>query len=45
MSLDAEVVAISIGKVPLDMQRCKFLTVGLADFTVKLYSLDPETCL
>lgn len=45
ITLDAEIVSISIGKVPNDMQRCKFLTVGLADFTVKLYSLDPETCL
>jgi len=45
INLDAEVVALDIGQVPEDMQRCKFLIVGLADFTVKLYSLDPETCL
>ena len=45
-------VSLDIGSIPEDMQRlfinysrCKFLAVGLSNDTVKLLTLDPETCL
>ena len=45
VTLDAEVVCLDVGQVPEGRQRCKFLAVGLSDNSVKLFSLDPETCL
>jgi splicing factor 3B subunit 3 len=36
---------MSIGEIPKDRQRSKFLACGFIDNTVKLYSLDLESCL
>ena len=40
-----EVTAISIGDIPEGRQRCKFLAVALNDKTIRILSLDPESCL
>jgi splicing factor 3B subunit 3 len=45
ISIDADIIALDIGNIPEDCQRCKFLAVGLSDSTVRLFSLDPESCL
>jgi len=43
--LESEIICLDIGSIPEGRQRCKFLAVGCADSTVKLLSLDLETCL
>jgi splicing factor 3B subunit 3 len=42
---DSEVSCLDIGEVPEGRQRCRFLGAGFADKSVKIYSLDPESCL
>lgn len=42
---DSEVACIDIASVPEGRQRCRFLAVGYMDKTVKIMSLDPESCL
>jgi len=42
---DSEVACIDIADVPEGRQRCRFLAVGYVDKTVKIMSLDPESCL
>ena len=42
---ESEVACIDIGEVPEGRQRCRFLAVGFIDKTVKIMSLDPESCL
>ena len=36
---------IDVGDVPEGRQRCKFLVVGFQDSTVRILSLEPESCL
>ncbi len=43
--MENEVTAIDIGPIEEGRQRCRFLAVGLNDNTVRLLSLDPESCL
>ena len=38
----ADVVCMSLGSVPPGEQRSRFLSVGLADQTVRIISLDPS---
>jgi splicing factor 3B subunit 3 len=42
---DSEIACLDIGDVPEGRQRCRFLAVGYVDKTVKIMSLDPESCL
>ncbi|CDW71789.1 splicing factor 3b subunit 3 [Stylonychia lemnae] len=42
---DSEIACIDIAEVPEGRQRCRFLAVGFVDKTVKIMSLDPESCL
>lgn len=42
---DQEIACLDIGEVPEGRQRCRFLAVGYIDKTVKIMSLDPESCL
>ena len=42
---ESEIACLDIGEVPEGRQRCRFLAVGYADKTVKIMSLDPESCL
>ena len=44
-NMGAEVTAIDIGSIPEERQRCRFLAVATLDNTVKILSLDPESCL
>ncbi|KAI8815119.1 CPSF A subunit region-domain-containing protein [Cladochytrium replicatum] len=39
------VTCVAVGPVPEGKQRCRFLAVGCADNTVRIISLDPDTCL
>ncbi|KAI9006019.1 CPSF A subunit region-domain-containing protein [Gaertneriomyces semiglobifer] len=41
----SNVTCLSIGKVPEGRQRSPFLAVGCEDNTVRVVSLDPDTCL
>ena len=43
--LDGEVTAMDVGAIEVGRQRCRFLAVGLNDNTVRLLSLDPDSCL
>lgn len=43
--MPAEVLCMTLGKVPAGEQRCWFLAVGLSDNTVRIISLDPSDCL
>ena len=43
--MNADVVCMSLGEVPRGEQRCKFLSVGLSDNTVRVICLDPSDCL
>lgn len=45
MNLESEVVCLDIGTIPEGRQRCKFLAVGLSDNTVRMFSLDVDSCL
>ena len=45
LTLDTEVVCMDIASIPEGRQRCKFLAIGLADHSVKVLSLEPESCL
>lgn len=45
LTLESDVVCMDIGSIPEGRQRCKFLAVGLADHSVKVFSLEPESCL
>ena len=42
---EVEVRCIDVGDVPEGRQRCKFLVVGFQDSTVRILSLEPESCL
>eukprot|EP00826_Nyctotherus_ovalis_P022242 TRINITY_DN1730_c0_g1_i1.p1 TRINITY_DN1730_c0_g1~~TRINITY_DN1730_c0_g1_i1.p1 ORF type:complete len:1185 (+),score=333.68 TRINITY_DN1730_c0_g1_i1:138-3692(+) len=42
---ESEIVCLSIGAIPKGRQRCPFLAIGENDRTVKILSLDPESCL
>jgi len=42
---EVDVRCIDIGEVPEGRQRCKFLVVGFQDSTVRVLSLEPESCL
>ncbi|KAL1922827.1 uncharacterized protein VTP21DRAFT_9203 [Calcarisporiella thermophila] len=39
------VTSLSVGVVPEGRQRSKFLAVGCEDLTVRIFSLDPESCM
>ncbi|KAI1715078.1 mono-functional DNA-alkylating methyl methanesulfonate n-term domain-containing protein [Ditylenchus destructor] len=43
--MTAEVLCMSLSEVPDGELRSRFLTVGLADRTVRIISLDPTDCL
>lgn len=43
--LDSEIVCVHVGDLPEGRQRCRFLAVGLANHTVRILSLDPDTPL
>jgi len=43
--MTSEVLCMSLSEVPEGELRCRFLTVGLADRTVRVISLDPGDCL
>lgn len=43
--MTAEVLCMSLSEVPEGELRSRFLTVGLADRTVRVVSLDPSDCL
>ncbi|RKO91294.1 splicing factor 3B subunit 3-like protein [Blyttiomyces helicus] len=43
--MPADVTSLSIGPIPEGRQRSRFLAVGCADNTVRMISLDPDTCL
>lgn len=45
VNLDSEVLCMSMGEIPAERQRSKFLAVGFIDNTVGLYSLDVDSCL
>lgn len=42
---DSELACLDLGEVPEGRQRCRFLVLGFMDKTVKIMSLDPESCL
>jgi splicing factor 3B subunit 3 len=42
---ETDIKCMDIGEVPEGRQRCKFLALGLANSTVKMLSLEPESCL
>ncbi|MCP9264399.1 Splicing factor 3B subunit 3 [Dirofilaria immitis] len=43
--LPADVLCMSLSEIPEGELRSRFLTVGLADKTVRIISLDPQDCL
>ncbi|RUS26747.1 CPSF A subunit region-domain-containing protein [Jimgerdemannia flammicorona] len=43
--MNAGVTALSLGDVPEGRQRSRFLAVGCDDDTVRVLSLDPDSCL
>lgn len=43
--LESEVLCLDIAAIPEGRQRCKFLAVGLSDNTIRLFSLEAESCL
>jgi splicing factor 3B subunit 3 len=43
--MTSEVLCMSLSEVPEGELRCRFLTVGLADQTVRVISLDPGDTL
>jgi len=43
--LDARVISLDIGEIEQDRSWFKFLAIGTSDKTVKLLSLDTESCL
>lgn len=43
--MQGEIACLDIGPVPESRQRCRFLSVGLYDKTVRVLSLDPDDCL
>lgn len=45
LTLESEVVCMDIAGIPEGRQRSKFLAVGLADHSVKVFSLEHESCL
>ena len=45
INVDSDVVCLDIGSIPEGRERCKFLAAGFSDLTVKLFSLEPESCL
>ena len=40
-----DITCIDIGDVPAGRLRCRFVAVGSQDRTVRILSLDPESCL
>ena len=42
---ETDIRCMDIGQVPEGRQRCKFLALGLANSTIKMFSLEPESCL
>ncbi len=45
VTLEGEILCLDVGDIPDQRERCKFLAVGLSDNTVRILSLDPESCL
>ena len=45
VTVDTEILTLDIPKLPEGRQRSKFLAVGFLDNTVKIYSLDLDSCL
>ncbi|VDN22237.1 unnamed protein product [Gongylonema pulchrum] len=43
--LPADVLCMSLSEIPEGELRSRFLTIGLADKTVRIISLDPQDCL
>jgi splicing factor 3B subunit 3 len=43
--MTANVLCLSLGPIPEGRQRSRFLAVGCADNTVRMISLDPDSCL
>jgi splicing factor 3B subunit 3 len=43
--MSAEVICLSLGSIPRNQQRCRFLAVGLSDQTVRVISLHPQDTL
>ncbi|KAI6217434.1 hypothetical protein M3Y95_01218600 [Aphelenchoides besseyi] len=43
--MTSEILCMGLSEVPEGELRCRFLTVGLADRTVRVISLDPGDCL
>ena len=41
---DSDVRCLDVGEVPEGRQRCKFLVVAFQDNSVKVLSLEPESC-
>ncbi|TPX37863.1 hypothetical protein SeLEV6574_g07842 [Synchytrium endobioticum] len=41
----SRVTALALGEIPDGRQRSKFLAVGCTDTSVRILSLDPDTCL
>ncbi|KAG2186047.1 hypothetical protein INT43_002485 [Umbelopsis isabellina] len=44
-AMNENVTCLAIGDVPEGRQRARFLAVGLEDSTVRILSLDPDSCL
>jgi len=44
-NIDSEVLCMTIGDIPHERQRSKFLACGFTDNTVRLFSLDVDSCL
>lgn len=42
---ETDIKCMDIGVVPEGRQRCKFLVLGLADSSVRMLSLEPESQL
>ncbi|CAD8154884.1 unnamed protein product [Paramecium pentaurelia] len=42
--MDNEIKALELGPIEEGRQRCKFLCVALSDQTIRLLSLEPESC-
>ena len=43
--MTANVICLTLGPIPEGRQRTRFLAVGCADNTVRIMSLDPDSCL
>jgi len=45
ITVDTEILTLDMPKIPEGRQRSKFLAVGFLDNTVKIFSLDLDSCL